>query len=131
MTTATAVVTLTVAVLAKAHCPAVGVKVKTIAPLNPDGLNKLPDTLDPLQFPVIPLCVVFNPIEEEVLHKFTGGGLLITTATAVVTLTVAVFCKAHCPTVGVKVRTIFPLKPAGLKLLPDTPVPIHIPVTPL
>lgn len=131
ITTVNAVVTLTVAVFDSAHCPALGVKVKTIAPFNPEGLKTFPATPLPLQLPAIPLWLVLSAIEEEVLHKEAGGALLMTTAVAVVTLTVAVLGKAHCPAVGVKVSTILPLKPDGLKVFPDTPEPLHVPAIPL
>lgn len=130
ITTGTAVVTLTEAVLGNAHCPADGVNVKTTAPLNPAGLNVLPDTPDPLQTPVTPLWVVFNATGAAVLHNGEGA-LLMTTATAVVIVTDVVLGNAHCPAVGVNVKTTLPLKPAGLNELPATPDPLQFPVTPL
>lgn len=51
--------------------------------------------------------------------------------TGVLTVILVVVRFAHCPTLGVKVRIIFPLKPEGLKLFADTPLPDQLPVIPL
>lgn len=131
MITADATLTLTDAVFGKAQFPAAGVKVNTIAPLNPAGLNELPDTPFPVQLPLTPLCVVLSETGASILHKAAGGAALMTTAKAVVTLTVAVLGKAQFPAAGVKVRTTAPLNPAGLNVFPATPLPLQLPDTPL
>ena len=67
------VLTVTVVVVISAHCPAVGVNVRVIAPLKPVGLKLLPVTPEPLHVPVIPLCVVLSVIGAALAHKADKG----------------------------------------------------------
>lgn len=67
----------------------------------------------------------------DVLQIVAGGALLMTIATAFVTLIVAVLGSAQFPAAGVKVKVITPLNPEGLKVLPDTPLPLQLPDMPL
>ena len=57
-----------------------------------------------------------------------NAGILIVLAK--VTFTVVVLDKRHCPGFGLNVSVIAPVKPLGLKVLPLTPVPLHVPVMP-
>lgn len=122
--------TVIVIVLLLAHCPELGAKVKVIAPLNPKGSNELPETPEPLHVPVIPLWVVLRVIGLSAAQSVVGVTESVG-VTAAFTVTVVVLDEAHCPAVGVKVKTIGPLKPVGVKVVPDTPEPDHVPVNPL
>lgn len=99
------VLTVTVVVVISAHCPAVGVNVRVIAPLKPDGLKLLPVTPEPLHAPVIPLCVVLSVMGVALAHKADKGD----SVTGLLALTVIVNVWAvpvqvgEEPTVGVTV----------------------------
>ena len=107
-----------------------GVNVSVIFPLNPAGLKLLAETPDPDQLPVIPLCVVGNEIGAAVWHS-DAGIPVIAGVTGMLTIIFVVAILAHWPAVGVNVSVIFPLRPAGLKLFPATPMPDQFPVMPL
>jgi hypothetical protein len=96
-------------------------------PLKPDGSKLFPATPEPDQLPLIPLCEVGNVIEDAFSQIFAGIPLM-TGVTGVLTAIVVVVEEAHCPAFGVKVNMIFPLRPEGLKLFAETPVPDQLPV---
>ena len=122
--------TLMVVVAGLAHCPAFGVKVSAMFPLKPIGLKRLLLTPGPDQLPLNPPCVVGRLMAGE-FSQIEAGTPVIAGVVGVVTLMVVVAGLAHCPAFGVKVRVMFPLKPVGLKLLPATPWPDQLPLTPL
>lgn len=79
-------VTLIVVLLAAKHCPASGVNVSEIGPLNPEGLNELLDTLaPPVQFPETPPTLLPKEIGAANAQialkgvKEIGGGVLTVT----------------------------------------------------
>lgn len=49
---------------------------------------------------------------------------------AVFTVMLAVATEAHRPALGEKTKTTFPLNPVGSKVLAETPMPDHVPLTP-
>lgn len=102
--------------------------VKVITPLCPAGLKLFPVTLVPLQVPLKPPCVVPSDTAGSKEQTVGNAGILIVLAK--VTFTVVVLDKRHCPGFGLNVSVIAPVKPLGLKVLPLTPVPLHVPVMP-
>ena len=123
--------TVTGSVLARAHCPAAGVKVRVWLPAPAvAGLKLLPDTPGPDQAPDMPLCVVFSGTAASLMQN--GPTDVNAGDVALVTFTINVLTEAHCPALGVNVRVWLPAPAvAGLNVLPDTPGPDQIPVIPL
>ncbi len=121
--------TVTFRVLGLAHWPAPGVKVRVKAP-GPvvAGLKVLLDTPGPDQEPAMPLWLAERAAGGEVWQKGPIG--VSAGVVRLLTVTLRVLARAHCPAEGVKVRLKAPAE-AGLKVLLVTPGPDQEPVMPL
>ena len=110
----TAGLTTTVRVAVVAHSPLAGVKVRRLLPDEAAaGLNMLPLTPFPDQFPFTPLTVPGSTSAGSLAQKGPIGLGLGTVGS--VMDTIMVVGKAHCPAVGVKFAVMeLPPCPAGL-----------------
>ena len=124
--------TTTSRVLAAAHCPELGLKVRVRIPKPPTaGLRVFPPlTPGPDQVPVTPFWVVFRGM-LLVLPQSGPIGLRTTRFPRVI-VTFKGGVVAHCPALGIKLSIRVPVLPIlGSRVSWVTPMPDQVPEIPL